>query len=248
MEIIRGGDMITLQGHPICGGIAFGKLFMFTKEKKTIKAYHIDNTEQEITRFNNARKKAVEELEELYNKALKTIGQSGAVIFLIHRIMLEDEDYSGSIVGTIKQEHINAEAAVDKTCRNFVEIFEQMEDSYMRERNTDVKDISERIIKILSGKQTKDIYMNEPVIIAAYTLAPSETIQFDQNKILAFVTEKGSDNSHAAVLARKMNIPTITGVSKLMNMGYGGKQSIIDGSNGVIYIDPDRETIEKMNL
>lgn len=240
--------MIKLQGHPICGGVAFGKLFMFKKNKKKIKAYHIDNTEQEITRFNSARKKAAEELEDLYNKTLKTVGQSGAVIFLIHRIMLEDEDYSGSIVGMIKQEHINAEAAVDKTCRNFVEIFEQMEDSYMRERNTDVKDISERIIKILSGTQNNDIYVDEPVIIAAYTLAPSETVQFDQNKTLAFVTEKGSDNSHAAVLARKMNIPAITGVSRLMNMEYGGRQTIIDGFNGIIYIDPDRETIEKMNV
>lgn len=241
--------MITLQGQPVCGGIVFGELFMFTKKKKAIEVYHIENTEQEITRFNDARRQAAKELDEIYAKSLETIGQDGAMIFLIHRIMLEDEDYCGNIIGMIKQEHINAEAAVKRICHSFVELFRQMEDSYMRERKTDVRDISERLIKILSGAKTESVYnMEEPAIIAAHTLTPSDTVQFEKNKILAFVTEKGSDNSHTAVLARNMNIPSVTGVHELMNGGYEGRKTLIDGFKGIIYIDPDKELLEKMNI
>ena len=240
--------MIKLKGQPVCGGIVCGELFMFPKREKHVNIYHVEDIDAEITRLNTAKNQAVKELDKLFEDANENLGHDGAMIFRIHRIMLEDEDYYGNIIGVIKQERINAEAAVQKTCTSFYEIFENMEDNYMRERGADVIDISERLIKILTGETAEKMTVKEPVIIAAHNLTPSQTVQMDKSKVLAFVTEKGSDNSHTAIIARSMHIPAITAVAELMNGGYGGKRTVIDGYSGEMYIEPDRETLEKLGV
>lgn len=237
--------MITLKGTPVCGGIAFGKIYMFSRGSSTVKRSHTDNPDMEIQRFHSARAAASEELEALYNKALNEVGEENAMIFQIHKMMLDDLDYSESIENMISEQKLNCETAVAMTSDNFVKMFEAMEDSYMRGRSADVKDVSERLLRILSGEDT--LSLTEPVIIAADDLAPSETVQLDKSKILAFATSGGSTSSHTSILARMMNIPAIIGVSELMNEEYGNHQAILDGFNGNIYIDPDEATVTKMH-
>ena len=238
--------MITISGKTVCAGVAFGPVFVFSREESTIKRRHIESSEEEIARFEKAREKAIEELGMLYDKAIAEVGEANAMIFQIHQMMLEDLDYIESIKNIITDQLINAETAVGQTCDNFVQMFRAMDDAYMRERSADVKDVSERLIKILSGKDKGGIVSDEPVIIVADDLAPSETVQFDKEKILAFVTEGGSTSSHTSILARMMNIPAIIGAKGALDNDFNGKQAIIDGFTGTMYIDPDEETIAKM--
>ncbi len=238
--------MITLTGKTVCGGVAFGKVYVFSREESTIKRHHIDNSDKEIERFEQARLQSSDELGDLYEKALDEVGEENAMIFQIHQMMLEDDDYLESIKNIIADQSINAETAVAQTCDNFVQMFESMDDSYMRERSADVKDVSERVIRILSGAASGGIASDEPVIIVADDLAPSETVQFDKSKILAFVTEGGSSSSHTSILARMMNIPAIIGASGVLNKDYDGKEAIVDGFKGILYIDPDEATTARM--
>lgn len=238
--------MITISGKSVCAGVAFGSVFVFSREESTIKRRHIESSDEEISRFESARKKAIEELGMLYDKAISEVGEANAMIFQIHQMMLEDLDYIESIKNIITDQLINAETAVGQTCDNFVQMFNAMDDDYMRERSADVKDVSERLIKILSGKDKGGIVASEPVIIIADDLVPSETVQFDKSKILAFVTENGSTNSHTSILARMMNIPAIIGATGSLKTEFDGKQAVVDGFTGTIYIDPDHDTINKM--
>ncbi len=237
--------MIVLKGKSVFGGVAVGKLLYLKKETGKIKRYKIDNSESELERFEHARQKAIEQLEELYNKALAEDGETNAMIMQIHQMMLEDLDYLDSIKNIIITQSVNAEYAVGLTGDNFSQIFSTMEDEYMKERATDVKDISERIIRILN-KEDNRVEVNEPVIIAAEDLAPSETIQLDKSKILSFVTRKGSTNSHTAILARNMNIPAVIGVGDELIEEYDGIDTIVDGFTGMVYIDPDDAIKEEM--
>lgn len=238
--------MRILKGTGVCGGIAFGKLYLFRKTEKTVKRTHVEDTESEISRFEKAQQEALEQLEALHDKALAEVGEANAMIFEIHQMMLCDEDYLNSIRSIISDQGINAETAVAVTADNFAEMFSSMDDEYMKERAADVKDISERVIGILSGTGNVGTDYSEPVIIAAEDLAPSETVQLDKSKILAFVTEKGSSNSHTSILARTMNIPAVVGVESLMDGNDGMKDAIVDGGTGTIYIEPDETTVSQM--
>ena len=238
--------MITISGKAVCSGVAFGPVFVFSREESTIKRRHIESSEEEIARFEKARTQAIDELGQLYDKAITEVGEANAMIFQIHQMMLDDLDYIESIKNIITDQLINAETAVGQTCDNFVQMFRAMDDAYMRERSADVKDVSERLIKILSGKSKDAIVSDNPVIIVSDDLAPSETVQFDKSKILAFVTEGGSTSSHTSILARMMNIPAIIGAKGVLSSEYNGKDAIIDGFTGTLYIDPDKEIIKKM--
>ena len=238
--------MITITGKPVCSGVAFGPVFVFSREESTIKRHHIESSDDEIARFESARQQTISELGMLYDKALAEVGEANAMIFQIHQMMLDDLDYIESIKNIITDQLINAETAVAQTCDNFVQTFRAMDDPYMRERSADVKDVSERLIKILSGKDKDGLVTDEPVIIISDDLAPSETVQFDKSKILAFVTEGGSTNSHTSILARMMNIPAMIGAKGVLSADANGKNAIVDGFTGTIYIDPDEATINEM--
>ncbi len=238
--------MITVSGRSVCSGVSFGPVFVFSREESTIKRHHIESSDDEIARFEAARKQAIDELGTLYRKAINEVGEANAMIFQIHQMMLEDLDYIEAIKNIITDQLINAETAVGQTCDNFVQMFRAMDDSYMRERSADVKDVSERLIKILSGRDNGAIISDKPVIVVADDLVPSETVQFDKSKILAFVTESGATNSHTSILARMMNIPAVIGAKGVLNKDFHGKQAIIDGSEGILYIDPDEATVKKM--
>lgn len=238
--------MFTVNGQGVCGGIAFGKLYLMKKGESKVKRAHIEDAEAEKQRFEKARSTACEQLEKLYTKALDEVGEENAMIFQIHMMMLEDADYIESIQSIISSQKLNAETAVAMTADNFAEMFSSMDDSYMQARAADVHDISERIISALSGNSSDGINSDTPVIIAAEDLAPSETVQLDKSKILAFITEKGSANSHTSILARTMNIPAVIGAAGIMKDEYNGAEVIADGFNGRIYIAPDEETVKEM--
>ena len=239
-------DVITLRGRTVCDGIAIGKAMLYRREDNLITRYHIDSIEDEIERFERARLQAIDELKTLYSRAVSDVGEASAEIFNIHQQMLDDPDYIESVKNIIANEMINAETAVGYTCDSFVQMFESISSAYMRGRDTDVKDISERIISVLEGKDYRAIKTTSPVIIIADDLTPSETVQLDRKTTLAFVTEKGTSNSHTAILARMMNIPAIIGVDGICSGDFDGKDIIVDGSDGAIYIDPDEETIARM--
>ncbi len=238
--------MIILKGHPVSGGIAFGKLAIIDNTVQRVHRTKIKETDAELKRFEKAKDAAALQLDKLYKKALGEVGEDNAMIFEIHRMMLDDEDYLKSIRSHITERHINAESAVAMTCDSFADMFSAMEDSYMKERAADVKDISSRLISILSDAGENTIDSKESVIIAASDLAPSQTVQLDKDKILAFVTEKGSSNSHTAILARTMNIPAVIGVDKVTDKKYNNCEIIVDGFSGEIFVEPDMKTIIKM--
>lgn len=238
--------MRTYNGKSVYGGVAIGKLHVFAKEQQRIVRRTISDTGKERERFEAARVEAQQQLAELYDKALKEVGEANAAIFEIHQMMLEDEDYLDSVNNIITDQSVNAEFAVGITADNFAEMFASMDDAYMKERAADVKDISERIVRILLNADAAGVNTNEPVIILADDLAPSETVQLDKDKVLSFVTVHGSTNSHTAILARTMNIPALIGVGIELSQELEGKLAIVDGTNGVIYIDPDEETLRKM--
>lgn len=238
--------MQTLTGKSVCRGISFGRLYFYHRAKRTVQHCHITDTEAEIRRFHAARKKAVSELAALFQTAQKSVGESEAMIFYIHQMMLEDIDFIASTERAIREEHLNAESAVEKVASGFQDMFDAMEDSYIRERSADVLDVSERVISILSNRNSSRVEPDQPAIIVADDLAPSETVLLDRSKILAFITEKGASTSHTAILARTMNIPALIGASGILRHEYDGKEAIVDGYSGMIYIDPDEETYKKM--
>ncbi|WP_312106418.1 phosphoenolpyruvate--protein phosphotransferase [Lachnoclostridium sp.] len=223
-------------GKSVYGGIALGKVLLFHKKEGQVRRQHIEDVETEILRVDEAREKAKEELQKLYDKAVTQVGEQNAMIFEVHQIMLEDQDYVDSITYMIKNEQINAEYAVASTGDNFAELFSSMDDEYMKERAADVKDISNRLIKILQGKADSSLRTDEPYILVADDLAPSETLQLDKTKVLAFVTRKGSTNSHTAILARMMNIPALIGVE--YDEDCDGKDAIVDGYEGIFITEP----------
>ena len=239
-------DMLVREGKSVYKGVAIGKVFVFRKAEKNIKKELIEDTAAEIVRYEAAKAKALGQLKGLYEKALRDVGEEEAMIFDVHQMLLEDLDYNDSIIGMIEGESVNAEYAVFITCEQFAAMFLSMDDDYMRGRAADVKDISERVISILNGTQATPEAMPEPVIILAEDLAPSETVQFDKDKLLALVTQKGSANSHTAILARTMNIPSLVTTDIDVDMKYDGMTAIVDGFAGVIYINPDEETMAKM--
>lgn len=237
--------MYEYKGKSVFGGIAIGRIKVYSKEQQQVKRMHIDDCESEKQRYINAVDKAVEQLGMLYDKALKEVGEANAAIFEMHQIMLEDDDYKESVLNIIDNQNVNAEYAVAQTSDNFSSMFAAMDDEYMRGRALDVRDISERLITILSGGKSSTIESDEPSIIIAEDLAPSETVQMDKEKILSFVSVKGSVNSHTAILARTMGIPALIGIKGVLDEDIDGLTGIVDGFNGVVYINPDSETLDR---
>ena len=238
--------MITLNGKGVFGGIAIGRLSFFHRAEEDIQKKTVKDTQAEIRRFEAAREAAKEELSELYATALHSIDAESASIFEIHGMMLEDEDYNARIAELIKSEKVNAEYAVMKTGKAFSEAFEQMDDSYMQARGADIRDISNRLISLLSGTPAEEITVSEGSIICADDLTPSEAMQLDRDKILAFVTACGSASSHTAILSRSMGIPAVLDVGEDLLTLTDGAEAIVDGFSGRVYISPDEETKETM--
>ena len=231
-------------GKSIFKGIAIGKILFYQKGEQPVKRVKIEETAEQIKRYEDARAKAAEQLQGLYEKALKEVGEANAAVFEVHQMMLEDDDYIDSVVNIIETQQVNAEFAVATTGDNFAKMFAEMEDDYFKARAADVKDISERMVNILSGNESGGAIGDEPVIVVAEDLAPSETVQMDKEKLLAFVTRLGSANSHTAILARTMNIPALIEVD--IKEEWNGKMAVVDGYTGTFYIDPDEETLKKM--
>ena len=234
--------MEIIQGKAIFGGIAIGPISFFAKEQKQVKRTKVEDTEAEIARYEAALATAIEQLGALYEKALKEVGESEAQIFEVHQMMLEDDDYNDSVKNIITSQGLNAEYAVATTGDNFSTMFAAMDDEYFQARAVDVKDISERIINILMGIGEAKV-SDEPSIIVAEDLAPSETVQMDKSKLLGFVTRLGSSNSHTAILARTMNIPALIQVD--IKEEWNGKQAIIDGFSGKFIIEPEADVLEE---
>lgn len=238
--------MVICKGKSVCGGIAIGKIHLMVKAEKRIVRHSIEDTEKEVIRFEDARAVAKQQLSELFGKAVAEVGEANAAIFEIHRMMLDDDDYVDSVRNIITEQRVNAEYAVGVTADNFAEMFSSMDDAYMKERAADVRDISERVVAILGGGEATEIESNEPVIILADDLAPSETVQLDKDKVIAFVTVNGSANSHTAILARTMNIPALVSTDIEMNNDVDGVTAVVDGNSGFMYIDPDEKTLADM--
>ena len=233
---------MVIQGKSVFSGIAIGRLSVYNKAENVVKRVKITDIDGEIKRFEEAREEGKKQLAGLYEKALKEVGEVNAAIFEVHQMMLDDLDYVESIQNMIKSQEVNAEFAVANTGDNFSEMFASMDDDYMKERAADVKDISNRLIMILQGNGAGGIQSDEPVILLADDLAPSETVQLDKSKVLSFVTRLGSTNSHTAILARTMNIPALIGVDYPDDAD--GKMGIVDGYEGKIIIDPEVSVLE----
>ena len=234
--------MEVIQGKTIFGGIAIGPVSFYAKDQMQVKRQKIEDAQAEIERYEAAKAAAIGQLGELYKKAVKDVGESGAQIFEVHQMMLEDDDYNDSVHNIITTQVVNAEYAVATTGDNFATMFASMDDEYFQARAADMKDISERVINVLAGGGQAKI-SDEPSIIVAEDLAPSETVQFDKSKLLGFVTRLGSSNSHTAILARTMNIPALIQVD--IQEEWNGKPAIIDGFTGTFYVDPESEVLKK---
>ena len=244
---MRGHRMQVYSGKSVFGGIAIGKISVYKKNEQQVKRVRTEDTKGELARYEAAKAAAVEQLQELYQKALKEVGEANAAIFEIHQMMLDDGDYNESVENIIETQKVNAEYAVAVTGDNFAQMFRAMDDDYMRERAADVKDISERVLSILNGGQKGKVVTDEPVIIVADDLAPSETVQLEKDMVLSFVTVHGSVNSHTAILARTMAIPALIGTEELpLDDTVDGKLAVVDGMNGKIYVEPDAQTLEEM--
>lgn len=234
---------MVLEGKSVFGGIAIGRLSIYNKKENQVKREKITDVEAEITRFTDAKETAKEQLKGFYKKAVKEVGEVNAAIFEVHQMMLDDLDYVESITNMIRTQEVNAEFAVASTGDNFSKMFAAMDDDYMKERAADVKDISNRVISILQNAENGSVTGEEPVILLADDLAPSETVQLDKSKVLSFVTRHGSTNSHTAILARTMNIPALIGID--FSEDVNGKMGIVDGYTGTLYIEPDEEIMKK---
>ena len=239
--------MQVYSGKSVFRGIAIGKISVYRKNEQQVKRVRTEDTKGELARYEAAKAAAIEQLQELYQKALKEVGEANAAIFEIHQMMLDDGDYNESVENIIETQKVNAEYAVAVTGDNFAQMFRAMDDDYMRERASDVKDISERVLSILNGGQKGKGVTDEPVIIVADDLAPSETVQLEKDMVLSFVTVHGSVNSHTAILARTMAIPALIGTEELpLDDTVDGKLAVVDGLNGKIYVEPDAQTLEEM--
>lgn len=234
---------MQLVGKSVFGGIAIGRLAVFQKGDNQVKRTKIEDAQAEIKRFEAARETAKEQLQKLYEKALVEVGEVNAAIFEVHQMMLEDLDYIESITNMIESQLVNAEYAVANTGDNFSEMFAAMDDDYMRARAADIKDISNRLVAVLSGGSGCGLPTDEPVILLADDLAPSETVQLDKSLVLSFVTRHGSTNSHTAILARTMNIPALIGIDYPEDVE--GKMGIVDGYEGKLIIDPTMSVLEE---
>lgn len=236
--------MEKFTGKSIFNGIAIGKILFYSKDGVQIFRHKVEDTDAEIARYNKAKEKAIEELNVIYEKAVKEVGEMNAAVFEVHAMMLEDDDYNDSVKNIITSQGVNAEYAVATTSDNFSKMFAEMDDEYFQARAIDIKDISERVLNILAGRSSENILGDEPVIVVANDLAPSETVQMDKEKLLAFVTEEGSSNSHTAILARTMNIPALIGIK--IDREWNGKMAVVDGYNGELILEPDETTIKVM--
>ena len=238
--------MNVYQGKSVFGGIAIGHLCVYKKGEQQVTRQKIEDVEAEVKRFQDAKEAAQAQLGELYDKAVKEVGEANAAIFEMHQMLLEDEDYQDSVENIIRTQQVNAEYATAVTSDHFSSMFAEMDDDYMKERAADIRDISERVIANLNGENKSKVVTDEPVIILADDLAPSETVQLEKDKVLSFVTVHGSVNSHTAILARTMGIPALVSTEMELTDDLDGKLAVVDGNHGVNYVEPDVETMEKM--
>ena len=238
--------MQIYNGKSVFGGIAIGKISVYQKKEQQVKRVKIEDPDQEMARYEKAKAEGIRQLQGLYDKALREVGEANAAIFEVHQMMMEDDGYNESVENIIRSQGVNAEYAVATTGDNYAQMFSAMDDDYMRERAADVRDISERLLTILNGEDTSSVDADEPKIIVAEDLAPSETVQLDKDKVLSFVTVKGSLNSHTAILARTMAIPALVNTSMSLEGEMDGRLGIVDGANGTFYVDPDEDTLEEM--
>lgn len=238
--------MQIYNGKSVFGGIAIGKISVYQKKEQQVKRVKIEDPDQEMARYEKAKEEGIRQLQGLYDKALREVGEANAAIFEVHQMMMEDDGYNESVENIIRSQGVNAEYAVATTGDNYAQMFSAMDDDYMRERAADVRDISERLLTILNGEDTGSVNADEPKIIVAEDLAPSETVQLDKDKVLSFVTVKGSLNSHTAILARTMAIPALVNTAMSLDGEMDGKLGIVDGANGTFYVDPDEATLEEM--
>lgn len=238
--------MEVFNGKSVFGGIAIGKIYIYQKGEQQVRRIRVDDTAQEKSRYRAASGEAMKQLQVLYEKALQEVGEENAAVFEVHQMMLEDDDFVESVENIIDTQEVNAEYAVAVTGDNFAQMFAAMDDDYMRGRAADVKDISERLITVLSGSAAGGIQSDEPVIVLADDLAPSETVQMDKDKVLSFVTVHGSLNSHTAILARTMGIPALVQTGISLDEALDGKMAVVDGTKGCIYVEPDKDFLAQM--
>lgn len=238
--------MQVYNGKSVFGGIAIGKISVYQKKEQQVKRVKVEDPDQEMARYGKAKAEGIRQLQGLYDKALKEVGEANAAIFEVHQMMMEDDGYNESVENIVRSQGVNAEYAVATTGDNYAQMFSAMDDDYMRERAADVRDISERLLTILNGEDTGSVDADDPKIIVAEDLAPSETVQLDKDKVLSFVTVKGSLNSHTAILARTMAIPALVNTSMTLDSVMDGKLGIVDGASGTFYVDPDEKTLEEM--
>lgn len=240
--------MVTLSGKGVYGGIAIGRLSFFRRNGVCVRRYTVSGVQEEQRRFETAKRQTLDDLGELYEKALRNIGESGAQIFEIHRMMLEDDDYNDSVLNTIRTERVNAEYAVHTASENFSMVFSSMDDPYMKARAADIRDISNRLIAALEGRREEEPLLSggEARIVCADDLAPSETMQLDRESVAAFITSEGSVNSHTAILARTMGIPAVVDVGDGLMEAADDTEAIVDGFTGRVYLSPDAETLQRM--
>lgn len=238
--------MQVYNGKSVFGGIAIGKISVYQKKEQQVKRVKVEDPDQEMARYGKAKAEGIRQLQGLYDKALKEVGEANAAIFEVHQMMMEDDGYNESVENIVRSQGVNAVYAVATTGDNYAQMFSAMDDDYMRERAADVRDISERLLTILNGEDTGSVDADEPKIIVAEDLAPSETVQLDKDKVLSFVTVKGSLNSHTAILARTMAIPALVNTSMTLDSVMDGKLGIVDGASGTFYVDPDEKTLEEM--
>ena len=234
--------MAEYKGKAIVKGVAIGKLFFYSKEKGQVRRTSVTDINAEKARYESAKTEALRQLGEIYEKALKEVGEENAAIFEVHQMFLEGDEFNESVISIIETEKVNAEYAVARTGDNLADMFAAMDDDYFKARSADMKDISERVLNVLMGG-VNDNTPKEPVILIAEDLAPSETVQMDKNNLLSFVTRLGSSNSHTAILARNMDIPALIGID--IDKAWSGKQAIVDGNKGLLIIDPDSDTLSE---
>lgn len=238
--------MVVCQGKSVLKGIAIGKIYLYEKQEYVLEQKQVADAEAEVARFEAAKETAIGQLDDLYKKALAEAGEEQAMIFDVHKMMLDDGDYLDAITGLIRSEKVNAEYAVHTTGEQFAAVFASMDDDYMKARSADVKDISGRVIRILAGIGDGSIASEEPVILLADDLTPSETVSLDKSKILAFVTRNGSANSHTAILARSMNIPALVQTDVELLKEYHGMDAVVDGLDGKLYLDPEEAVLAEL--
>lgn len=238
--------MVVCQGKSVLKGIAIGKIYLYEKQEYVLEQKQVADVEAEVARFEAAKETAIGQLDDLYEKALAEAGEEQAMIFDVHKMMLDDGDYLDAITGLIRSEKVNAEYAVHTTGEQFAAVFASMDDEYMKARSADVKDISGRVIRILAGIGDGSIASEEPVILLADDLTPSETVSLDKSKILAFVTRNGSANSHTAILARSMNIPALVQTDVELLKEYHGIDAVVDGLDGKLYLDPEETVLAEL--